>query len=704
MKTVHCSHSGIAGVVLFLVLTGSIAGAQTPDSTTSLEAIQVQAESDSNASVLGFESFALEDVPVSSSSYDHKTLEKNQILRLADLTTLDSSLTDSYNATGYWDMISIRGYTLDNRNSFRREGLPINAETSIPLENKDSIQVLKGLSGIQSGVSAPGGVVHYLVKRPTGKSLLNTRMDINDSGGARVTADAGGTFNENDHVSYRVNAGYEYLSPHLQDAFGHRSMIAAAFDVRLETQGLLQWEIELSKRSQPSQPGMSLLGSKLPEVQNPNLNLNNQTWSQPVNFTAATTTLRYSQPLSEKLNSSFTLGLQSLENNDHLAYPFGCTKDGNYDRYCSDGTFDFYDYRSENEKRDTVAARASLDGQFQTGFVNHSWNVGVMGWKSRERYQKQAYNYVGEGKIDGTATVPSNTTLNDESTDRDADNLQIFTSDAIKWYQATAWFGLSWNGIGRSSVRTDGSRATEYYQSFVLPWAALSYQFESWMAYVSYAEGAESFVTPNRNTYSNPGQFLSDVKSDQYEVGFRGGRGTAWSLALFEIRRPVVTDQAPLYSVDGSDIHRGVEAELSHTIQRWNWNIAGMLLETRREGSMQTPGLNGKRAINIPNSTLRIGAEYLTPWASALSLKARASYEGERAVLADNSMIIPGWVCWDAGAGYKTKWNSIPLKTELLVENVLDKKYWRESPTQYGHVYLYPGADRTFLLSLQAEI
>jgi iron complex outermembrane receptor protein len=34
--------------------------------------------------------------------------------------------------------------------------LPINAETSIPLDNKERIEILKGTSGLQAGTSAPG--------------------------------------------------------------------------------------------------------------------------------------------------------------------------------------------------------------------------------------------------------------------------------------------------------------------------------------------------------------------------------------------------------------------------------------------------------------------------------------------------------------------------------------------------------------------
>ena len=77
--------------------------------------------------------------------------------RLADVIKLDASTSDAYNTTGYWDYATVRGFVLDNKFNYRREGLPISAETYIPLDNKERVEILKGTSGIQAGTSAPGG-------------------------------------------------------------------------------------------------------------------------------------------------------------------------------------------------------------------------------------------------------------------------------------------------------------------------------------------------------------------------------------------------------------------------------------------------------------------------------------------------------------------------------------------------------------------
>ena len=40
----------------------------------------------------------------------------------------------------------------------------------------------------------------------------------------------------------------------------------------------------------------------------------------------------------------------------------------------------------------------------------------------------------------------------------------------------------------------------------------------------------------------------------------------------------------------------------------------------------------------------------------------------------------------------------------LGVDNVTDKRYWRESPYAFVHIYLYPGAPRTLRVSLIATL
>ena len=153
-------------------------GASLPSDATTLAPITVQSSTAPlQADVSGFGDLPLREVPMSITVVGQDQLQASGVRRLADLTQFDASLGDAYNSAGYWDYLSIRGFTLDNRFNYRREGLPISAETSIPLDNKERVEILKGTSGIQVGTSAPGGLVNFVVKRPTPQNMRDVRLE-----------------------------------------------------------------------------------------------------------------------------------------------------------------------------------------------------------------------------------------------------------------------------------------------------------------------------------------------------------------------------------------------------------------------------------------------------------------------------------------------------------------------------------------------
>ena len=87
-------------------------------------------------SVAGFGDTPLSRVPFSATVIDQRALQDAGISSLADITRLDAGITDAYNAPGYINQLAVRGYTLDNRFNFPREGLPVNAEPVIGQANK----------------------------------------------------------------------------------------------------------------------------------------------------------------------------------------------------------------------------------------------------------------------------------------------------------------------------------------------------------------------------------------------------------------------------------------------------------------------------------------------------------------------------------------------------------------------------------------
>ena len=693
----------------------------TTAATATLKPVTVNAgasgaDAGTQADVTGFGDLPMSEVPISATVIGPEMLQRSGARRLADLTQFDASVADAYNAPGYWDFLSIRGFTLDNRFNYRREGLPISAETAIPLDNKARIEILKGTSGIQAGTSSPGGLVNYVVKRPTEHDLRSVTLEASGRGSALAAADLGGRFGVDRVFGYRLNLAHENLRPLVHQLDGHRSLAALAADWRLGRDTLVEAEFEWSHKSQPSQAGTSLLGQRLPPVPNPRLNLNNQPWSQPSVFDAFTGTLRVEQALNEQWRWTGQIGSQRLKTDDRLAYPFGCGAEGNDDRFCSDGSFDFYDFRSENERRTQQAASLGLKGQARTGNVAHDLSFGIVRSRVRNRFEDSAYNPVGSGNIDGAAIVGADATRGSANTNRNERSLELSVNDAIRWTPAfTTWVGLRHTRLERDSIGTDGSGATGYDAHVTTPWAAASLKVAPRaMAYASYGEGVESQVVPSRpEQYSNAGVALPVLKSRQFEVGLKGGDPAfGWQLAYFRIERPATNLDAcaRLFVVpcaggyDGEAVHRGIEASTQWRSGPWALDGGVTVLKARRRGSTAEPTTNGRRPTNVPDWTLRARAGYQIAALPGMALEGAVSHEGRRAVLADESIMLGGWTRFDAALRYAVKMGATQTNWTLGVENVFDRRFFREAPYQFGHVYLFPGAPRTFRIAFTATL
>ena len=706
-------HPAFAQAVLLLATLPT--QAQVAESTATQTVTVTGSNAGNRVGVAGFGDMPLSRTPFSATVIGLGLLQDAAITGIGDLTRLDAGITDAYNAPGYWGQLAVRGFTLDNRYNYRRDGLPINAETAVAQGNKQTLEILKGTSGLQAGTSAPGGLVNLVVKRPRDQitsGSLGYEQDASFGAAVDVGRRQGG-------LGWRINASTERLDPTTHDSRGQRAMVAAAVETQLNASSLLEVEFEWSRQSQPSTPGFSLLDNQLPSANSidPRINLNNQPWTLPVVMTGRTASLRYTQALGTDVDLVAHGMRQRLDSDDRIAFPFGLFDPVSYDcapcdRYASTGKFSIWDFRSEGERRTSDALDVSVNGRAQWLGLGHQFNAGVLATRYQARFNRQAYNLVGVGSIDGLSVVPADPTLSDEQTHRDERSTEWHLQDAITLSPSwSLWAGLRNSKLQRDSVRTDGSRATHYTQSFTTPWLALSHAFNPRdLAYLSWGQGVESEVAPNRPRYSNAGQALPALKSEQVEAGFKHNGGMlVWQVAAFDIRRPVWRDVGDCSiaagcsrTADGRARHRGMEAEADWRSGAWNLRASAMSLQARREGSADT-SLNGLRPTNVPATSLKVQAAYNVAALPGLALLGFVTHEGERMVLPDNSIATPGWTKLDLGLRYSQKLTGKQLLVwRMGIDNLADRRAWKEAPYQYDHAYLYPLAPRTFHASVQA--
>ena len=153
--------------------------------------------------------------------------------------------------------------------------------------------MLKGLAGLQAGVAAPGGVIDFIVKRPTSAPLRTVTVETRERGTLYGAVDLGGRL-EDTRFGYRVNVAAERLRSYIKGADGNRKFISGAFDWQISPQALLQLDADYQDKAQATAPGFQLLNNKtLPTGISADAMLNLQPWTRPVETVTSNIGLRF---------------------------------------------------------------------------------------------------------------------------------------------------------------------------------------------------------------------------------------------------------------------------------------------------------------------------------------------------------------------------------------------------------------------------
>ncbi|HEY6773953.1 MAG TPA: TonB-dependent siderophore receptor [Oxalicibacterium sp.] len=669
------------------------------------------------ASVGGFGETPLLETPASVSVITQQQMQDRNIRSTTAAVETDASVNDAYNAVGYAEQFSIRGFTLENETSFRKDGLSFSGASSVPLENKERIEILKGLSGLQAGVATPGGIINYVTKRPTETPVRTLTTEFSERGTAYGAIDLGG-MSEDKRFGYRINAATETINSYVKGADGNRNFVSGAFDWHLTDRALLQLDMDYQHKSQITAAGYQLMGgTDLPTHVDPKRLIGKQPWTSPVTDDTSNIGLRFKYNIDDNWNLTLAANRYRLKRDDHSAFPYGCFSQLGFDPgFCSNGDFDVYDYRSDNEVHTILGTQALLQGKFDTGSVKHDFTVGFTADRRRDRVGDCVYGTVdcsgsasnGTSNIYNPVAVPPSTISSGPvRLQRKDDEWSVFTQDVMKLSDKVSLHaGLRYTELRRNQYDViDGSELSEYSKSYVLPNVALVVMPQPGLAlYGSYAEGlqhggqAGAFDT-------NANQVLNPSVSKQYEIGLKKDISGALSFtaALFQIKAPLeYTDNTNTFVQNGDAVHRGIELGLTGRVTRQL--LAGMSL-TALDAKQKNTGdasLDDKRNVNVPKLKTVAFLDYAVSEMPGLNLNTTITYSGSKAFDTQNEVKVGGYAVVDAGARYATRIGNTPVRFNFTVYNVFDKFYWRDVTQDLGG-YLFPGAPRTFKLTAQFD-
>jgi len=702
--------------LLALSITLAAAAAHAQDATLDTVTVVGQETTDyqaKKAAVAGFDNAPLLDTPASVAVITEARLKDQQARLLSEVLKDDASVGDSYAPVGYYENFVIRGFALNPASSYKINGRTITGEQNVALENKQQVEVLKGVAGLQSGVSEPGGLVNYVSKRP--ENVRSVTVSTNEQGERYLATDIGGWLGTEQQVGVRINLAHEDIRSYVDHADGKRDFASLALDWNISPNALLQLNAEYQDREQRSVPGYQLLGgTDVPHHVSPKDLLAYQSWSNPVGIRSLNLDGLFEYRFNDAWKASFSASRSRVVIDDYSTFAWGCYGAASCantavpNHFSAEGDYDISDYRSPDDTRRNEEAQAALNGQFDIGFLKHDLTFGTTAFRRLVDRRTSVNAYIGEGNIYQPSPVlePYDGPLGHTYRRLDSRQYGLFASDRIS-------FNEQWQTIlGGRQVRLDeetynqaGATTRHTQRSLFLPQVALIYKPRpDTSLYASYSKGL-SLGGEAAWFSSNADEVLPPTTSRQLEVGVkRDFQRLSLTAALFQITQDLQynrpnDDGTTTFVQQGKQKNVGIELSANgHVTSDLQVSASVAAIRARVSGS-GTDDYDGHQAINVPKLRASLHGDYSIPGVPGLALLGGVQYSASKYANREATVKVDDYAVFDVGGRYSTKVGDYATVLRLTVDNLFDKHYWRDVGESAGDGYLFLGAPRTARLS-----
>lgn len=603
--------------------------------------------------------------------------------------------------------VKFRGIQLGLYTNYRLNGgLAITNVITIPTEDKEKVEALKGANALMFGLASPAGIINLVTKRAN-KDVSAVSVSGNGFGQFGAAADIGRQFGEEKQFGLRVNASATHIETGVNGVTGSGSFGSIAADWKASRDLSFKFDYENYKKDVTEQgsiaPNAAVKGViAVPDIPDPHKMIG-ATWG---NYTPRTvnTMLRADYLISNDWSVRAEVGKSDSERSRVQARTTGDTN-----VVTGAGTMQIQWIKDQhyNNKFST----AELRGKFDLGSIR---NDATFGYSSSERDSNNPFGF-------GQANTPINI-YNPSPIPQLVDPLKPITYapsvnlEKSLYIYDTASFGSSLKVLA-GARQSDAAFTSTSQKTFVQTtkkssptapgFGVLWDMAPQTTMYGSYMRAFEDGPTATAGA-TNEFQNLEPTESTQKEIGIRSTflKGFYVNIDYFDIVRSNAvknTVAGPRFNeflYDGTSHLRGYELAWNAEVNRaWKLNGSAQFMQ----GTQQTeidPRLNGLTPENMAEVMGNVNVEFRPASVKGLTLKAGANYIGPRFINAADEGSIPGVTLYSLGAAYQTKIAGRKTTMALNVTNLADKQYWAAvTSSAYG-----AGMGRGITFSIKTDL
>lgn len=204
---------------------------------------------------------------------------------------------------------------------------------------------------------------------------------------------------------------------------------------------------------------------------------------------------------------------------------------------------------------------------------------------------------------------------------------------------------------------------------------------------------------------SNDGEILAPTVSRQIEAGVKyDWRRISFAAAVFQTRQAYQYAK-PDNAGDFTYVQQGQQKNTGLELSANGWATERLQIATSvaairaRVSGSGTPQYEGHQTINVPKLRASVYADYALPWVNGLAVLGGVQYSASKNANRTGNVEVGDYALVNIGSRYTTKVDGYETVFRLSVDNLFDKRYWRDAGEYMGDDYLFQGAPLTARLS-----
>jgi iron complex outermembrane receptor protein len=160
-----------------------------------------------------------------------------------------------------------------------------------------------------------------------------------------------------------------------------------------------------------------------------------------------------------------------------------------------------------------------------------------------------------------------------------------------------------------------------------------------------------------------------------------------------------VTAGDQCFERDGHETHDGIELNAQGKAASWLQLTASATGMRASSSDSQTAAFNHKQVINVPRVHTTLSADVLVHHARGLHLMPGWSYTSSKEATRDDEVNVGGYNLFNLGARYSPGGEKGRVTLRLYADNILNKRYWKDTGANYGDTFIHQGAPTTVRVS-----